>query len=140
MFMILEFIACLFMAFFAVRISVSLGRQRAVFDAHAVPGWQVRFLQVGVLLYVLSLFIAMTPAAMLPAFALILAGFLLLAPGLVLGRRLAVRMDVGHDAAVRASQAASAAFWLGIAVILFLATNLVVFFGMGQLGNSGIFG
>jgi len=126
----LGYVALLFLLAFSVKAAIGLQKHRPVFAAHGVTSVQISVLQFSLLLYALSL-VAFT----LPVYWLRFLSLLLLAPGIVLGRRIAARLDVGNDAAVQASGAASNAFWLGVAALLFIVGNIIVRFIFRSFGG-----
>ena len=127
--------ALIFLVVLAFRTTLSLGRHREAFAEHAVSKNQVTLLQASMLLYVVSLLAFAIPVSVLRYLAPIPLGVLLLLPGIVLGRRLAAKLDTGHDAAIGASRAASNASWLGLAALLFMAVNIGIAFMLRHAGT-----
>lgn len=118
------YVTLIFLTFLAFRSTYSLGKHRAAFTENSVPSHQVNVLQISVLLYVVSMVAFAIPVSALRYVAPIPFGFILLLPGIVIGRRLAAKLDTGHDLAAGASRVASNASWLGLAILIFIAANI----------------
>jgi hypothetical protein len=109
-----------------VNASVALQRRRSAFATYGVTSFQVSTLQFSLLLYALSLLAFVAPVSLLRYLAPIPFGLLLLVPGIVLGWRIAAKLDTGMDSASQASRVASNVFWLGLATFAIIAGNMAV--------------
>jgi len=123
---VLGYVALIFILVASVKVGMELQRYRSVFVAHGITSLQLSALQLSLLLYALCLLAFALPVSWLRFLAPVPFGFLLLAPGILLGRRISARLDTGYDAASQASRMASNAFWLGIAALVFVAGNIIV--------------
>ena len=131
----LGYVALICILVASVKVSIGLQSHRSVFKAHGVSPLQVSALQLSLLLYALSLLAFALPVSWLRFLAPIPFGFLLLAPGIVLGWRIAARLDTGYDAASQASRVASSALWAGLAALAFIAGNIIVRFIYRSFGG-----
>lgn len=131
----LGYVALIFLVVLAFKITFSLEKHRAAFTKNAVPGHLVNLLQVSVLLYVVGMLTFAMPVSVLRYLAPAPFGLILLLPGIVMGRRLAAKLDTGHDIAAGASRAASDAAWLGLATLVFISANVCVAFMLHHTGS-----
>ena len=123
----LGYVAFLFLTVLSVRLALSLRSYREVIARVGFSTFQFRMLQTSLLLYVLSLLGFAVPVGVLKILAPIPLGFLLLIPGILLGKKISARLETaGNDVAERASRVVVNAFWLGIGSGVFMAGNIAV--------------
>ena len=87
------------------------------------------FLQLSCVLYIVSLAGFTLPFSWLDLFRPIPTGFLLLIPGIFLGKKISYSLErAGVDKAVIAGRAANSVMWLGIGIGIFIAA--IIGFGL----------
>jgi len=131
----LGYVALVFLFVLSIKTAVALQRHRATFAAHGVAPLQIYSLQLFVLLYCFGLAAFVGLGYWFGSFPSATLGLTLSLPGIFLGRRVAAKLDVGNDTAIIASRAASNAFWLGVAAIIFIVGNLVVLLIFRSVGG-----
>ena len=133
----LGYAALIFIIYLSVKLSLRLRDHKRVFLEHEISSAKLTSLQLSPILYIVSLFGFALPFPWLDLFRPIPTGFLLLIPGIILGKKISGAMDrVGVDTAVKAGRAANNIMWLGIAAALFMAGNIVIQLIVVRVGSD----
>jgi len=123
----LGYVALIFIIYLSIKLSLKLKEHKQVFLKYEVSSAKLTFLQLSPLLYVVSLFGFALPFPWLDLLRPIPTGFLLLMPGIIIGKKISGAMDrVGFDTAAKAGRAANNIMWLGIGAAIFIAGNIVI--------------
>lgn len=133
----LGFVALIFIIYLSIKLSLKLREHKQVYLKHEVSSAKLASLQLSPLLYIVSIFGFAFPFPWLDLFRPIPTGFLLLIPGIVLGKKISGAMDrVGFDAAVKAGRAANNIMWLGIGTAIFMVGNIVIRLIIDSVGSD----
>jgi len=133
----LGYAALIFIIYLSVKLSLTLRRHKQVLLEHEVSSAKLIFLQLSPLLYIVSLFGFTLPFPWLDLFRPIPTGFLLLIPGIILGKKISGAMDrVGFDTVANAGRTANNIMWLGIGVAIFIAGNIIIRLLVNSVGND----
>lgn len=123
----LDYFALIFIVFLSIKLSLQLANHKQAFQAHGISQARRLALQLAPLLYILSLAGLAVPVSWLDLFGPIPVGFLLVLPGILLGRKISGSLGrVGIDTAAEAGRAAGNVMWLGAGVAIFMAANIVL--------------
>lgn len=135
----LGIVALLFLVFLSIKLGISLNGHFGVMRDNELSVSHIRALQISPLLYILSLVAFVLPISWLTWLAPIPFGFAILVPGVYLGYRASIKLEVGGThMADDAGRAASNIMWLGIGVAIYILGNIVFSLVM-QSGNQGGF-
>jgi len=133
----LGYVALIFIVYLSVKLSLKLREQKQVFLKYEISSAKLICLQLSPLLYIISLFGFALPFIWLDLLRPIPTGFLLLIPGIILGKTISGTMDrVGYDIAANAGRVANNIMWLGIGTAIFMAGNIVIQLLIGSVGND----
>ncbi|HHI94513.1 MAG TPA: hypothetical protein ENK04_13540 [Gammaproteobacteria bacterium] len=129
----LGYVALIFIIYLSIKLSFKLKGHKQVFLKYEVSSARLTFLQLSSLLYIVSLFGFALPFPWLDLLRPIPTGFLLLIPGIILGKKISGTMDrVGFDVAVKAGRVANNIMWLGVGTAIFMAGNILIRLLMGN--------
>jgi len=124
---VLGIVALVFVIILSVKLSIAMNRHRAVMVSNDIAPTKIRMLQVSSLLYVPSVVAFGLPIGWPAWLAPIPFGFLLLVPGIALGRKYSKVMECsGTDVGVDAGRNASNIMWLGLGIVIFIVGNMLV--------------
>ncbi len=133
----LGYVALIFIIYLSVKLSFKLSEHKQVFLKHDISLVKLTSLQITPLLYIVSLFGFALPFPWLDLFRPIPTGFLLLIPGIILGKTISGTMaHVGFDTASSAGRVANNIMWLGIGTAIFIVGNIVFRLLLGSVGND----
>ena len=133
----LGYIALIFIIYLSVKLSLKLREHKKILLENKISSAKFIALQLAPLLYIVSLFGLTLPFSWLDLFRPIPTGFLLLIPGIILGKKISSSMDtVGIDKAAKAGRAANNIMWLGVGTAIFIAGNIVIHLLMGGIGSD----
>ena len=133
----LGYIALIFIIYLSIKLSLQLSKHKKVMIDSGVSSVKFKIFQYSSYLYIVSLTGFILPFPWLSLISPIPTGFLLLAPGIILGKIISSLMErSGVDVAVNAGRAASKIMWLGIATGIFIAVNLVFWTLIDRVGND----
>jgi len=114
-------------AYLSIKLPLNLRKHKKVFLKHGVSSVKLTFLQLSPTLFVVSLFGFTLPFPWLDLLQPIPTGFLLLIPGIILGKKISSTMDlIGFDTAAKAGRAANNIMSLGIGAAIFMAGTIVI--------------
>lgn len=120
----LGYVTLMFVAFLSAKLALGLRNHKAAFETHGVGSARYTLLRLSPLLYIVSL-LGLLPFSGFDWFRPVPIGFLMLLPGVILGKKVARTLErVGIDRAIEAARAATNIMWLGIGTALFMAGNI----------------
>jgi len=132
----LGYIGLIALIYLSFKLSFQLTTHKQVFQEYGIPPTKVYILQASSLLYILSLVGFTLPFSWLDLFRPIPIGFLLLLPGIIIGKKISNTMDLGLQGPAAAGRVASNVMWLGIGTGIFIAGNIIVFLIFSSLGSD----
>ena len=133
----LGFVALIFIIYLSIKLSLKLREHKQVYLKYEVSSAKITSLQLSPLLYIVSIIGFALPFPWLDLFRPIPTGFLLLIPGIILGKKISGAMDrVGFDTAVKAGRAANNIMWLGLGAAIFLVGNIVFRLIIDSVGSD----
>jgi len=136
----LGIIVAIFIIYLSIKMSLQLKKHKEVFVLHGISSSKIIALQFAALLYILSLVGYILPVSMLDLIRPIPIGFLLLLPGIILGKKLSNAMEcIGIDSASRAGRTANNIMWLGIGVGIYISANVILGLMIGSIGSNNSF-
>lgn len=123
----LGIVALIFIIILSIKLSIAINSHHPVMAANEMTPTRIRMLQISPLLYIPSVVAFVLPISWLIWLAPIPFGFLLLAPGITLGRKYSKLLECsGTDVGVEAGKTASNIMWLGVGTVIFIVGNLLV--------------
>ena len=103
---------------------------------HGISSVRFNLCQWSPILYIISLAGFILPFPWLSLLRPIPVGFLLLIPGIILGKNISSLMErSGVDAGVNAGRQASNIMWLGIGTGIYIAFNLIFWSAVNTVGK-----
>jgi hypothetical protein len=133
----LGYVALIFIIYLSVKLSFQLAKHKQVLQTHGVSSAKFKLLQFSSLFYIVSLVGFALPLPWLDLFRPIPTGFLILLPGIVLGKKISNTMErVGVDTAANAGRAANNIMWLGIGTGIFMAANIILGLIISGVGSD----
>jgi hypothetical protein len=121
----LGIVALIFIIILSVKLSLAMNKHCSAMLSNEIPLGSIRAIQMSPLLYIISLVAFVLPISWLVWLAPIPFGFLLLVPGIMLGKKFSMLLErSGTDVGVEAGRTVSNIMWLGIGVALFIAGNI----------------
>lgn len=131
--LMLELVALALFVLVSVKLSYALSSHASVMAKSEIEGAQFRALQMSPLLYIPTLIAFVLPVSWLAWLSPIPFGFLLLLPGIVLGKKYSAILErAGTDEAESAGRSASNIMWLGIAAAVFITAIVLISIGMEE--------
>ncbi len=119
----------IFIIILSFKLFIAMNRHYEVMVNNGVAPLKVRAVQISPLLYIPALAALVLPISWLGGLLLIPFGFLLLVPGITLGKKYSKMFECsGTDVGVAAGRTMSNIMWLGIGVIVFILGNSVISF------------
>ncbi len=132
----LGYIALIVILYLSVKLCISINSQILIMVENKIPQLQARILQFSPLLYIVSLVAFVIPVPWLKLLAPIPFGLLLLAPGILLGKKCANTLDCsGTDRTNKAKDIASNIMWLGLATLIFIIANIALSYILQNAGK-----
>lgn len=129
-------VALIFGVYLSVKLAFHLNQHKPTMIAYGISPTNLILLQVLCFLYVVSLIVFVIPYAVLPPLYSIPINFIILLPGIWLGRRISSLLDkAGVDKAVSAGKVANNIMWLGIGVGVFISANILFALLYDNIGN-----
>ena len=133
----LTYLISLIIVYFSVKSAIQLTPHWPVFETYGVSAQSVLFLQFSSILYIVSLAGLTLPFSGLGLLRPIPIGYLMLLPGILLGRKVSGVMDcVGIDKAAAAGRAANNIMWLGLGTGAFMTVIVAFDFIVSRVGNN----
>jgi len=134
---ILGYIGLIVIVYLAIKLCISINPQIPVMVEHNISQTKARILQYSPLLYIISLVAFVAPISSLKLLAPIPLGFLLLAPGILLGKNCASTLELsGTDRTYKAKDISSNIMWLGIATVIFIIANIALAYMLKNAANQ----
>lgn len=111
----------------SIKFAVTINRYYGEMVAVGIGPLKIRSIQVSSLLYVLPVVAMSFPFSWLIWLTPIPFGFLLLIPGIVLGKLNAMPLErSGKDVGVEAGRAVANVMWLGIAIVIYMIGSVTL--------------
>lgn len=121
----LGIVVLVFIVTLSIRLFLEMNKHRSVMVANEIALFTVRAVQISPLLYIPSVVAFVFPISWLVWLAPIPFGFLMLVPGITLGRKYSRLLErSGTDVGVAAGRTVSNIMWLGIGVVIFIVGNI----------------
>lgn len=123
----LGIVGLIFIVILSVKLFVAMNKHHTAMVDNQITPVKIRILQLSPILYIPSVIAFVLPISWLVWLAPIPFGFLLLAPGITLGRKYSKLLECsGTDVGVEASKTASNIMWLGVGVVIFIIGNILI--------------
>lgn len=133
----LGYVALIFIIYLSIKFSFQLIKHKQILLTHGISLAKITFLQYSSLFYIVSLIGYALPFPWLDLFRPIPTGFLILLPGIILGKKISNTMErVGIDKAANAGRAANNIMWLGIGAGIFIAANIILRLLIHNIGGD----
>ena len=129
--------ALIFGMYLSIKLPIQLVKHKQIMLENGITSTKFAFLQLSCLLYIVSLAGFALPFSWLDLMRPIPTGFLILMPGILIGKKISYSMSrTGINKAVNAGRAANNVMWLGIGVGIFITANIVFGLLYENIGNS----
>ena len=123
----LGIVALIFIIILSLKLSLAMNKHYSVMVSNEIAPAGIRAVQLSPLLYIISIVAFVLPILWPVWLAPLPFGFLLLIPGIMLGKKFSMLLErSGTDVGVEAGRTVSNVMWLGIGVATFIAGNIAV--------------
>lgn len=130
-------VALIFGVYLSVKLAFHLNHHKSIMMEYGISPANFILLQGSCFLYVVSLIVFVILYSALAFLYPIPVGFVILLPGILLGRKISNILDrAGVDKAASAGKVANNIMWLGIGVGVFIAANVLFALIYHNIGNN----
>ena len=123
----LGIVALIFIIILSLKLGLAMNKHYSVMVSNEIAPTGIRAVQLSPLLYIISIVAFVLPISWPVWLAPLPFGFLLLIPGIMLGKKFSMLLErSGTDVGVEAGRTVSNVMWLGIGVATFIAGNIAI--------------